>query len=229
MKNYQYLYLVVAFGMLLVINPVWADSATANAGFQRFDSQIAIGNSWDFGLLNNGQVYQNNNIGLTASKLFDSGVYVNLGGTQAYNSTYVNYAANSIAAQVGYGFLVNERVLIIPNIMLTRSQFSSYSAASNLNDILYSGVLGAKIEYLPLESVKLSLSGGYGVVGQNGTFNNSNGATVYGGSVNVGGGISYQPLMNVPWLLNVDYGYNSYAGGLLGQSNMIMLSTGYAF
>lgn len=199
------------------------------AQFQRFDDQIAIGNSWDFGLLSNGQVFQNDNIALKVSKLFDNGVYVNLGGTQAYDSTYINYAANSVAAQVGYGFAIDERLLIIPNVLLTRSQFSSYSSSNNLNDILYSGIAGVKLEYLPLAQLKLSANAGYGIVGQNATLNNSDGATVYGGSINAGAGISYQPLKDIPWLLNADYSYNSYAGGLLGQSNSIVVSTGYAF
>lgn len=196
--------------------------------FQQFDSQIAIGNNWTFGNIG-GAIYQNNNVGLNASKLFDNGVYVSVGGDQAYNSTYTNYSGSNIAAQVGYAFLIEPEFQIIPYGEITRSQLSNFDSTSNIDAIWYTGMAGVRLEYLLIRELKFAVNGGYGLVGQNGTLNQSSGATVYGGTLNVGAGLSYQPLANVPWLLNADYAYNSYAGGLISQTNQISVSTGYGF
>lgn len=196
--------------------------------FQKFDSQIALGNSWDFGNIG-GTIYQNNNIGLNASKLFDNGVYVSVSGDQAYNSTYTNYSASNLAAKVGYAFLIEPEFQIIPYGEITRSQLSNFDNTSNIDAIWYTSTAGVRLEYLPIRKLKFAINAGYGLVGQNGTLNQSSGATVYGGTLNFGGGLSYQPLANIPWLLNADYAYNSYAGGLINQTNQISVSTGYGF
>lgn len=196
--------------------------------FATFDSQIAIGNTWNFGNVG-GDTYQSNNVSLNVSKLFDNGVYVSVGGDQAYNSTYTNYSASNIAASAGYAFLIDPVFQVIPYAQLTRSQLSSFDTNSNINDVWYTGLAGVRLEYLPIDELKLAINGGYGVVGQNGTLSQSNGSTVYGGTLNLGAGLSYQPIHNTPWLVNVDYAYNSYAGGLINSTNQIMLSTGYGF
>ena len=224
--------LVLIAGLSLATGVSFADtvaipSQAANP-FTTFDSQIAIGNNWTFGDIG-GAVYQNNSVGLNVSKLFANNLYVSVGGDQAYSSTYTNYSASNLAAQVGYAFLVEPEFQVIPYGQITRSQLSNFDSTSNINDIWYTGMAGVRLEYLLIRALKFAVNGAYGLVGQNGTLNQSSGATVYGGSLNVGAGLSYQPIANVPWLLNADYVYNSYAGGLISQTNQIMLSTGYGF
>ncbi len=222
---------MLAASLCLYVGSGFADSpvaVSASNPFVTFDSQIAVGNSWNFGSVG-GDVYQSNNVGLNVSKLFDNGVYVSVGGDQAYNSTYTNYSASNVAASAGYAFLIDPVFQVIPYAQLTRSQLSNFDTNSNINDIWYTGLAGVRLEYLPVDSLKLSINGGYGLVGQNGTLSQSSGSTVYGGTASFGAGLSYQPIHNTPWLINADYAYNSYAGGLISQTNQITLSTGYGF
>lgn len=222
---------VIGVSLCLYAGSGFADSTTevaASNHFVTFDSQISLGNVWSFGDVG-GNGYLNNNVALNVSKLFDDGVYVSVGGDQAYNSTYTNYSASNMAATAGYAFLVEPEFQVIPYAQFTRSQLSSFDTNSNINDVWYTGLAGVRLEYLPLDSLKLALNGGYGLVGQNGTLSQSSGSTVYGGTVSLGAGLSHQPIYNVPWLINVDYAYNSYAGGLINQTNQITVSTGYGF
>ena len=215
-------------GLSLLIGNSFANEPSSENPFTTFDSQIAVGNNWTFGAIG-GAIYQNNSVGLNVSKLFANNLYVSIGGDQAYNSTYTNYSASNLAAEVGYAFLVEPEFQVIPYGQITRSQLSSFDSSSNIDDIWYTGMAGVRLEYLPIRALKFAVNGAYGLVAQNGTLNQSSGTTVYGGSLNVGAGLSYQPLANVPWLLNADYAYNSYAGGLINQTNQISVSTGYGF
>lgn len=231
LKDFRFnkkLVVVLGMGLCMCAGTGFADTSAAPNLFQTFDSQISVGNTWSFGNVG-GEIYQSNNVGLNASKLFDNGVYVSVGGDQAYNSTYTNYSASNLGATAGYAFLVDPEFQVIPYAQLTRSQLSNFDTNSNINDIWYTSLAGVRLEYLPIEELKLSLNGGYGLVGQNGTLTQSNGSTVYGGTVNLGAGLSYQPIQNVPWLINADYSYNSYAGGLISSTNQIAVSTGYGF
>ena len=223
--------------LFLATVPVLAyadDGSNSYYPFQKINSEISIGNVYSTGSIF-GTNYTANGIGLVATKQFDNNVWVNLAADVAYNTNMNDGYENILNADVGYGFQFG-RFQVIPNLQLQRYQVGYSTMDSNTNAIVTDELLDVHLELVLSSRLMLFGDGGYGI-GQYNTTNNTLNSTSNTNVPSTGSsgvlqtnlGLTYRPIVNVPWLFKGQYVYRNYDQTNIGATSGYMLSTGIAF
>lgn len=202
--------------------------------FQKIDSVVGIGASYVTGSIY-GNNYTTNGLALSATKLFDSNVWLNFNAASAYQTSLINGNQNFLNGDVGYAFNVGDRFQVIPNLQIQRMQVGGGSSTGTANAVITSELADVHFELVANKHLLLFADAGYGpgqynVSGSGFTNSSQNDTNVSSGGVTqINAGIAWKPLTTVPWGFKGQYLYQNYGQGNFGAVSGYILSTGIAF
>ncbi len=184
--------------------------------FKPFDNQVALGVNM-VSANNAGQLSEGFSGNISVSRLTDGGFF--------YNGAYSFGGSSNFTNNFGYAISLGQYMQITPGGTLKIGHVNSSSAGLENNTDIYSQQLGFRYEVKPNNNLNVYGLASYGLAEQS----TNSSPLGYSEGYILGLGLTYRPMVDVPWVVNTSYAYNGYASSSLSSSNQLMLSTGYAF